>query len=205
MRFSDLTGKRFSELIAIRPTGKNHQGNTLWLCRCNCGKEIIAINSNLTRGNTKSCGCIGSKKIIERNTTHGCYATPLYSVWRSMKERCFTASCSAYSDYGGRGITICEEWKSDFLAFREWAMSGGFAEGLTIDRIDNNGNYEPENCRWVTQIVQANNKRNNRYITVGGITSSLADTCRAYNASYKKVWKRLRRGWEIEKALSGAD
>jgi len=196
----DLRGKRFGRLTVISVFGKTKSLNTIWLCKCDCGNEIPVINTNLTRGNSKSCGCGNIEKICERNTTHGMTGTPLYKVWVSMRNRCNTKSCSVYRYYGGRGIKICNEWQ-EFNNFYNWAVKNGFKEGLTLDRKNNNGNYEPSNCRWVTQLMQSNNKRNNRYLTINGMTASLADICRLYNAKYKLVWKRLKAGWTLEKAL----
>jgi hypothetical protein len=196
----DLRGKKFGRLTVISVFGKTKSFNTIWLCKCDCGKEVTVINTNLTRGNSKSCGCVNIEKICERNTTHGMTGTPLYKVWVSMRNRCNTKSCSTYKYYGGRGIKICNEWQ-EFNNFYNWALKNGFKEELTLDRKNNNGNYEPSNCRWVTQLMQSNNKRNNRYLTINGMTASLADICRLYNAKYKLVWKRLKAGWTLEKAL----
>lgn len=196
----DLTGQKFGKLTAIKPVGINKSGNTLWECRCDCGNSSIVINSNLTRGNSKSCGCTNSKRLIARNTSHGMCNTKIYVTWYSMLERCRRKTNTDYKHYGARGIKVCKEW-SDFNKFYEWAMANGYQKDLTIDRIDVNGNYEPLNCRWVTQLRQCNNKRNNLYLTIDGITASLADICRRYNVGYRKVWKRLKRGWTIEEAV----
>lgn len=196
----DLTGQKFERLTAIRPIGKNQQGNTIWECQCECGNLVRVINSNLTRGNSKSCGCIGSEKVIARNTKYPEKSKQIYNSWKSMKNRCLTKSSTMYHYYGGRGIIICDDW-FDFNNFQLWANNNGFFCGATLDRIDFNGHYEPSNCRWITQLEQANNKSNNRYVTYNGITSSLASLCRRYNAHYKRVWKRLKLGWELERAL----
>lgn len=197
---NDLTGQRFGKLIAIKPVGTNKSGNTLWECKCDCGNSSIVINSNLTRENSKSCGCTNSERLIKRNTSHGMSKTKIYAKWLSMLERCRTKTNTDYKYYGARGINVCKEWK-DFNKFYKWAMNNGYENSLTIDRINVNGNYEPSNCRWVTQLRQCNNKRNNLYLTIDGVTASLADICRMYNARYTMVWKRLRRGWSIEKAV----
>lgn len=199
----NLSAQRFGRLIAREPVGTNKSGNTLWRCECDCGGETVAVNSNLTRGNTKSCGCHLHDMLVERNTTHGMVRSPTYAVWRSMIGRCYTRSNTDYPHYGGRGITVYVEWRNDFPAFHEWAITSGYADGLTLDRIDNDGDYRPENCRWATQLRQANNKRNTLYITVRGATASLADMCREYGSNYKTTWKRLQRGWPPEDALLG--
>ena len=199
----DLTGKRFGRLTAIKPVGKNKCGNTLWLCRCECGGTAVCINSNLTRGNSKSCGCLITKVLIKRNTKHGMAKSRLYNAWVSMLERCKTKTATSYRHYGGRGITVCKEWDCEdgFLHFADWAMSNGYTNNLTLDRIDNNGNYCPENCRWVTHQRQMNNTRRNVIVSAFGFTASLADACRKFDAPYKRTWKRLKRGWPIEQAL----
>lgn len=196
----DLAGQKFERLTAIQPIGKNKSGNTIWECQCDCGNFVRVINSNLSRGNSKSCGCIGSEKTIARNTKYPNKNNQIYSAWKGMKNRCLTKSSTMYRYYGGRGIVICDEW-FDFNNFQNWAANSGFFSGATLDRIDFNGHYEPANCRWVTQLEQANNKSNNRYLTYQGTTASLASICRHYNANYKRVWKRLKRGWELERAL----
>ena len=199
MSKKDLTGQKFGKVTAINPAGTNESGNTLWLCECECGNKTIVVNSNLTRGNSKSCGCVGRDKIIKRNTIHNLCHTRIYNVWRNMKERSLNPNCKEYKYYGGRGIKICDKW-FEFKNFYN-DMQKTYQEHLTLDRTDVNGNYEPSNCRWVTQLRQANNKRNNIFVTVNGITSTLADTCREYNVNYNLVWKRLFRGWTIEQAL----
>jgi len=195
----DLTGQKFGKLTAIKPVGTNKSGNTLWKCKCDCGNSSVVINSNLTRGNSKSCGCTNSERLIKRNTKHNLCYTPIYNVWSSMKERCRNKNCKEYVHYGGRGIKICDEWM-DFNNFYN-GMIGTYKKGLSLDRINVNGNYEPSNCRWVTQLRQCNNKRNNLYLTIDGVTATLADICRSYNVGYQKVWKRLKRGWPIEEAV----
>ena len=125
----------------------------------------------------------------------------LYEIWKNMKRRCNDNTLSCYKNYGGRGIGICNEWESDYINFRNWAMSAGYNDTLTIDRINVNGNYEPSNCRWSTYREQNNNRSNNRIMTINGYTSSLADICRKYNVKYKMVWKRLKLGWSLEDAI----
>ena len=162
----DLTGQRFTRLTVIckaSPQGRS----TRWLCRCACGKEVVATSKHLRDGNTKSCGCYIHEFVAKRNTTHGLSKSRLYSIWHSMKDRCLNTNHLHFNDYGGRGITICDEWKDNFQAFYDWAYAHGYNESApqwqcTLDRIDTNGNYCPDNCRWVDMKTQIHNRRNSK-------------------------------------------
>lgn len=135
------------------------------------------------------------------NFKHGLRDTRLFSIWSNMKTRCYNPKTPAFKDYGGRGITICDEWLNDFQAFYDWAMSNGYSDDLTIDRKDNDGNYSPDNCRWISQTKQCNNRRSNLAITLNGKTRTLMSWCNFYSINYKTVRDRLKRGWDIETAL----
>lgn len=171
LNFIDLTGKRFGNVSVISRAENATSGKkkeTMWLCRCDaCGKEFTTRSRTLLHGNIKSCGCLRLECAVEgaikANTKHGAThhrgTTKLYNIWLRMKDRCRNPNSSNYKYYGGRGISVCEEWRHDFAAFRDWALANGYQEGLSIDRIDVNGNYCPENCRWITMAEQQRNKR----------------------------------------------
>lgn len=201
-KFLDLTGQRFGRLTVISFSHKNKRGVVYWSCKCDCGKETVASRSDLRGGNTQSCGCYRLQRIKETNSTHQESHTRLFKTWCSMRERCTYPRNNHYHIYGGRGIKVCDEWQ-EFIPFRDWALANGYRDDLTIDRIDPDGNYCPENCRWTDAKTQANNKRNNRLIEYKGQTKTLAQWCRDFpGLSAGTIKSRIYLyGWSVERAF----
>lgn len=203
-KYQDITGLKSGRLTAIKIVEKNKRGYNIWLCQCECGNTSKVVASALRAQEIKSCGCLKREITSLTKTKHHQSGTPLYSVWLGMKDRCYNPRCKAYKHYGARGITICEEWLGDkgSTNFFNWALSNGYEKGLELDRIDVDKGYSPDNCRWVTFLVQSNNKRTTRFITYNGETKSLADWCRYYSMPYDAVHQRLSNKWTFERAIT---
>lgn len=172
---SDLIGQKFGRLTVrefLRVDTKTKR--VIWLCDCECGNTTEVPTSKLTSGNTKSCGCLQG----EVHKTHGLSDTRLHRIWMGIKRRCYTVTTHNYNDYGGRGIKMCDEWLNDFKTFYDWAMANGYKEDLSLDRIDVDGNYEPNNCRWANDYVQTHNRRLDKLYTYNGKTMSVRDWCK---------------------------
>lgn len=204
----DITGQKFNRLTVLEFAGYKEMKSgrrTLWKCQCDCGNIVYATGNALQRNNTKSCGCLKLEAVKQnwiKNTRHGMSHSRLYDIWHGIKFRCMNEKSYEYDTYGGRGITICDEWKNDFSKFMEWALSNGYSDDLSIDRIDVNGNYCPENCRWATLSEQARNKRDSRYLTAFGKTQTLADWADEYNMIPETISYRLSHGYTLERALT---
>lgn len=198
----DLTGQRFGHLVVIKRAENSKCRQARWLCQCDCGQSTIVVGCQLRNGQIKSCGCLRREKLIQRSLRHGETHHRIYNIWLGIKRRCLKPGDSGYEKYGGRGITVCEEWRNSYVAFRDWAMANGYAEDLTIDRIDNNGPYSPENCRWTTNAEQAKNRRSTRLIEYNGKTLCIKDWARETGINYCTLFRRLSHGWSIERALT---
>lgn len=198
----DLKDKRFGMLVVLKRVENTPKGKSRWLCKCDCGTKKIITGNALQWGNTTSCGCNKYKKIGFHHRTHGYSGTRLHRIWKNIKVRCYYKGHKEYCNYGGRGITVCSEWRNDSSAFINWALTHGYSDKLTLDRYNNNGNYEPSNCHWVTMKEQSNNKRNSYYITIDNETHTLTEWCEIYNVSYNMIRRRLEKGWDLLTAIA---
>lgn len=172
-----------------------------FLCRCDCGSEREVRLVALRAGEIKSCGCLRDEQNRVANLSHGGWGTRLYSIWHGMKQRCLNPEIDTYKHYGGRGIKICKDWMG-FEKFRSWALSNGYEDDLTIERIDNNGNYEPSNCSWISQSEQMNNTRNTKLITYEGKTQNIMGWSKELGLNYRKIQRRIASGWSPDRAFT---
>lgn len=199
----DLTGQRFGRLTVLdldcMPHSKKH---SYWICVCDCGNYTYAEASSLKNGAIRSCGCLHSECARNLHTKHGLYKTRQYKIWIGMKDRCYNSNNRRYRHYGGKGITVCDEWRNNFKAFYDWAMANGYRDDLSIDRIDVNGNYEPSNCRWATIKEQANNTSRSRKITAFGQTKTMKEWAILTGANYSMLQGRINKGYSLEDALA---
>ena len=200
-RHKDITGQKFGRLTAIECVGRDRQRMALWKCRCECGNYIVTRGTGLRYGSTKSCGCLRYERAKDACTTHGLSGKRLYKIWLNMKSRCFNSNTPKFKNHGGRGITICKEWLS-FKAFYGWAITSGYRDDLTLDRINNNGDYSPENCRWATYAEQALNSRNNHLLTHKGKTQPMTLWADEIGMKFSTLHARIADyGWTVEDAL----
>ena len=202
----DLTGQRFGRLTVIKRADNTAHGEACWVCQCDCGNTVVVIGVHLRSHHTKSCGClqkqISSDILAKVNVKcDGRSKTRLYRIWVSMIKRCQYSKQDSFERYGGRGITVCQEWQ-DFDTFAFWARASGYGEKLSIDRIDVNGNYCPENCRWATAKEQQRNTRYNRNIEYDGRMQSVSAWAEELGINVVTLFGRLYRGWPVERALT---
>lgn len=203
-KFIDLTGRQFGQLtVTQRSLTRSHRGVT-WDCLCSCGKSRIAVGADLRTGDTKSCGCLQPVAAAIANMTHGATAfgawTPEYKAYAAMIARCFQKGNRAYPRYGGRGITVCDRWRNHFDLFR--ADMGPKGQGMTLERVDNNKGYSPENCQWATMTQQARNRSNNRALTHEGVSRSLAEWAEVAGLPYSVLYSRINcYGWDLHRAI----
>lgn len=187
----DITNQKFERLTVLNFVGISKDHKALWLCRCECGAEVTVPGKCLRNGSIKSCGCLKTERIAVQNLQHGLSGTNLFRKWIGMRRRCSDLNAQNYKYYGGRGIAVCEEW-NDFQTFYDWSMANGYNDGLSLDRIDFNGNYEPSNCRWVRLEEQAGNKRNNVFITFDNQTHTIAEWSRISGLPYGTLLRRSK-------------
>lgn len=201
-KFIDITGKRFNSLVVIKRLENAKGGVVRWECLCDCGNITAVRGSNLKNGAVKSCGC-RREDAGKLNSTHGMSKSKLYRKWAGMKQRCYNNSIASFKDYGGRGIKVCNEWKDSFETFRDWALSHGYSDDLTIERIDTEKDYCPNNCMWIPFNKQQGNRRICYSFVHNGESKNLADWCRDLNLDYYMVHNRIYKlGWSFEKAIS---
>lgn len=205
---NSLLGQHFGRWLVVDYAEprlmSNGRHRRRWLCRCSCGTVRAVDEPSLTNGRSKSCGCYHSDIMHEvgrdAKITHGMSYTRLYRIYKHMLNRCNNPNDIDYENYGGRGIGVDESWEK-FETFVEWAYSNGYDDSLSIDRIDVNRGYSPDNCRWADATTQANNKTNSRLYTYNGETRTIGEWAAIYNIPYKRLWRRFERGWSVEKAL----
>ncbi|MGX8701543.1 hypothetical protein [Caproiciproducens sp.] len=200
MNLKPLLGKTFGRLTVIDRANNDKRGKAQWICQCECGNIKTILADSLTSGKTKSCGCFRKETAPHNNSPkHGMSRTRLWTIWCAMKSRCYNRKNVAYKDYGGRGITVCNEWLHDFHCFQIWAFRNGYLDNLTIDRIDCNGNYEPQNCKWSTYEEQENNRRNTIYLTIYGQTLPVSEWARKVGISAATLRWRISNNWPKNK------
>lgn len=206
-RMIDLSGKRFGRLIVIEKDKSDCKKGLSWLCECDCGNRCIVWGIYLRNGDTKSCGCLHKDVVSKQMSTHGLSKTRLYRIWSNIKTRCYNPNSDNYKYYGGKGIYMCDEWKNNFLCFRDWAINNGWNEELskqdwTIDRIDNSKPYCPENCRWANHITQCNNQTSNKMFEYNNEVHTMSEWARILGIKYTTLRARISRGHTFEEAIT---
>ena len=203
----NLLGKKFNRLTVVARAENNKQGKTRWLCKCECGNTKIILGDSLRSGKTTSCGCVHSeisKQVFKKKSTkHDMCYSRIYKIWRGIEQRCYYPKHASYKYYGAKGIKVCQEWLEDFMNFYNWAINNGYSDDLTIDRINVNGNYEPNNCRWINSKEQARNRGNNHLFTFRGETHCITEWAEIYNLSVGLLNNRISKcKWDFEKAIT---
>ena len=205
MKLKEMIGQRFGRLTVLNrvddhfyPSGRH---DACYTCVCDCGNHVDVLGIHLRSGHTTSCGCVRIETSRQTLTTHGKTDTRLYTIWKNVHARCLNHNHNDYPNYGGRGILICDEWRHNFAAFEAWALCHGYSDDLSLDRINVNGNYEPSNCRWVTQKDQCNNTRSNIYVTMENRTMTLKQWAEHLGLKYGTIVSRVERGWDPVTAL----
>jgi len=197
----DISGQRFGRLTVIKYVGRNKHRDSLWSCRCECGTHTTVGKQALRSGNTTSCGCAKTDSLRLR-AKHNKSPAQLYQCWLDMKKRCYNRNCINFASYGARGITVCDEWRYDYVAFRSFALSNGWKHGRFIDRINNDGGYSPANCRFVSRTESANNTTRTRWLTFRGQTLPIHQWATKTGIKQSLLRVRLWNGWTVERALT---
>lgn len=198
----DMVGMKIGRLTAISRAENTKQNKAQWLCKCDCGNTVVVSRRHLKDYSTVSCGCYRSDLAKEQHTTHGMKSTRLYRIWSGMKDRCCNPKSKYWNRYGGRGITVCDEWKNFFENFMEWSFTNGYTDDLTIDRIDNSKGYYPDNCKWATMKEQENNRGNNHLIEYKGETHTISEWSEITGIDQRLISQRLYHKWSEERALT---
>lgn len=201
---NNLVNKRYNKLVVLKQSNYRKYNQLSLDCICDCGNTVIATTNELNFKRVQSCGCLLKELNKNNNTTRKYKNKRLYTIYFNMKNRCLNPNNTHYKYYGGKGITICDEWlgKNGSTNFCDWAFKNGYMDDLTIERIDNSKGYSPNNCRWAKTIEQYYNKTNNNKITICGVTRTLSQWCNIFNVKYSTVSDRYYSGWNIEKALT---
>lgn len=192
--YKDLSGERYGRLVVVERHGSSACQKATWLCQCDCGNTSITNTGSLHNGTTRSCGCLHKEEIGALRRTHGMSKTRLYEIWSGIKKRCYYPNNHNYQWYGGKGIKVCDDWRDDFEIFRDWAMCNGYNDKLTIERNDLEGDYSPENCRWITMFEQHSNTSRNLYLTINGETKTLSQWSRESGIHIETIRGRRKRG-----------
>ncbi len=199
----DLTGKKYGRYQIITESNRDSKDGTIfWVCLCECGNIKEVSGRNLKSGSTLSCGCYSKDNRKKFSTTHGMSDTRIYIIWCSLKRRCFYKNAAYYQNYGGRGITVCNEWRHNFMNFYNWAIFNGYEEHLTIERVNNDGNYEPSNCTWIPLSEQSKNRRNSINVTNDGETHCISEWARIIGIARNVIWRRYKKGISGEELFS---
>lgn len=203
-KIRDISDQKFGRLTAVKLIGLSKSRKAVWLCKCDCGNSVEILSSSLINGQTKSCGCWQKEWSINKHTTHGGSKHPLYTTWDRMMSRCYNSNDRNFKNYGARGIGVYEEWRKDpnkFYAYVSILPNFG-DKNRTLDRVDNNKNYEPENLRWATARQQMRNSRINKNLTFDGKTQCLSAWAEELNIDKRTINGRLRSNWSVERALT---
>lgn len=200
-KIKDMTGKKFEHCQVIGFSGLSNDNKATWECLCECGGVFVTTGKALRDGSSKSCGCLKTKIILEasrKNRKHGETNNRLYNIWRGIKKRCYIPNDTSYKNYGAKGIKVCDEWLNSYEKFRDWAMSNGYEDNLTIDRIDSEGDYTPENCRWANWKQQGRNRSNNKRIMYKGKRMTFSEVAEKIGISRELLYYRYNHGVKLD-------